>query len=74
MEKGVTVKFNGGREGGSEQYIPFPPPPTLTSSVSFFLIVVANKHLAVPVTGILKGYDALMNLVLDEGKETLRGE
>lgn len=26
------------------------------------------------VTGILKGYDQLMNLVLDEVKETMRGE
>jgi small nuclear ribonucleoprotein (snRNP)-like protein len=25
------------------------------------------------VSGILKGYDALMNLVLDEVEETLRG-
>lgn len=25
------------------------------------------------VTGTLKGYDALMNLVLDDGKETVRG-
>lgn len=25
------------------------------------------------VTGTLKGYDALMNLVLDEVKETMRG-
>jgi U6 snRNA-associated Sm-like protein LSm7 len=25
------------------------------------------------VQGTLKGYDALMNLVLDDGKETLRG-
>lgn len=40
MNKGITVKFNGGRE----------------------------------VTGTLKGYDALMNLVLDEGKEVMRDE
>lgn len=26
------------------------------------------------VVGILKGYDQLMNLVLDEVKETLRGK
>lgn len=26
------------------------------------------------VTGILKGYDQLMNLVLDEVKETMRGK
>lgn len=26
------------------------------------------------VTGTLKGYDQLMNLVLDEVKETMRGE
>ena len=29
---------------------------------------------AATVTGTLKGYDALMNLVLDEGKEVMRGE
>ncbi|KAM0254907.1 hypothetical protein ACHAQJ_006279 [Trichoderma viride] len=40
MDKGITVKFNGGRE----------------------------------VRGTLKGYDALMNLVLDEVQETLRDE
>lgn len=28
----------------------------------------------ISVTGTLKGYDQLMNLVLDEVKETMRGE
>lgn len=28
----------------------------------------------VTVQGTLKGYDALMNLVLDDGKETVRGQ
>lgn len=40
MDKGITVKFNGGRE----------------------------------VRGLLKGFDALMNLVLDEGEEIVRGK
>ncbi|EMF15985.1 U6 snRNA-associated Sm-like protein LSm7 [Sphaerulina musiva SO2202] len=40
LEKGITVKFNGGRE----------------------------------VTGTLKGFDQLMNLVLDNVKETTRDE
>ncbi|CAK1362234.1 Sm-like protein LSM7 [Cercospora beticola] len=40
LEKGITVKFSGGRE----------------------------------VTGTLKGYDQLMNLVLDDVKETTRDE
>ncbi|KAG8528792.1 uncharacterized protein KY384_006480 [Bacidia gigantensis] len=40
MDKGIRVKFNGGRE----------------------------------VEGVLKGYDQLMNLVLDEVKEVLRDD
>ena len=39
IDKGIRVKFNGGRE----------------------------------VEGVLKGFDPLMNLVLDEVKEVLRG-
>ncbi|GKT66613.1 LSM domain-containing protein [Colletotrichum tofieldiae] len=52
MDKQITVKFNGGREGWS--LVPFP----------------AMCHL----TGTLKGYDALMNLVLDEVQEVMRDE
>jgi U6 snRNA-associated Sm-like protein LSm7 len=60
MDKAVTVKFNGGRE--SEH-----PPSSHRNLTRQF----ANVFL---VTGILKGYDQLMNLVLDDVKEVLRGQ
>lgn len=37
------------------------------------MIIILTEH-RTPVTGTLKGYDQLMNLVLDEVKETMRGE
>lgn len=62
MDKEICVKFNGGREGTS----PRPPPPSPLASC-------APADICATVKGILKGFDALMNLVLDDGKETLRG-
>jgi hypothetical protein len=35
---------------------------------------VVQLILLLPVTGTLKGYDALMNLVLDDVQEVLRGK
>lgn len=58
MDKEICVKFNGGREGTFS-------PPNVTSC--------ARANICAAVKGILKGFDALMNLVLDDGKETLRG-
>lgn len=72
MDKAITVKFTGGREGIS----PFPPGepfPLLSPHVP-----PASKTKAKPnnstVTGTLKGYDALMNLVLDDVSEILRDD
>ena len=36
--------------------------------------MMINATLMIIVTGVLKGYDPLMNLVLDDTKELLRGE
>jgi small nuclear ribonucleoprotein (snRNP)-like protein len=68
MDKRITVKFSGGREGKSHDVeggiIPHnvhgqcKEQPKLTSHA---------------VIGTLKGYDQLMNLVLDEVKEALTG-
>lgn len=33
-----------------------------------------QERVRVTVTGVLKGYDPLMNLVLDEAKETMRDD
>lgn len=57
MDKEITVKFNGGREG-----------------MHPYLQVYANPANHQSVTGTLKGYDQLMNLVLDSVKEITRGE
>lgn len=35
--------------------------------------VIANTNIATTVVGTLKGYDQLLNLVLDDVDETLRG-
>ena len=59
MDKEITVKFNGGREG--------------ISTPRSELIVNEALLTHTPVTGTLKGYDQLMNLVLDSVKEITRG-
>ncbi|PQE22562.1 small nuclear ribonucleo protein [Rutstroemia sp. NJR-2017a BVV2] len=56
MDKQVTVKFNGGREGMLQ--------------VSLFR-TGENINNWCAVKGTLKGYDALMNLVLDDVEEKL---
>jgi U6 snRNA-associated Sm-like protein LSm7 len=60
MDKKITVKFNGGREGRHH-------PSVARGQVA----KDADMH---AVTGTLKGYDALMNLVLDDVEEVMRGE
>ncbi|KFA63066.1 hypothetical protein S40285_07508 [Stachybotrys chlorohalonatus IBT 40285] len=52
MDKQITVKFNGGREGE--------PDPENPAHLDF--------------RGTLKGYDALMNLVLDDVQEVMRDD
>lgn len=61
MDKQITVKFNGGREG---------------NVLSTGRVVSSGDCFAngwVVVKGTLKGYDALMNLVLDDVEEVVRG-
>jgi small nuclear ribonucleoprotein (snRNP)-like protein len=59
LDQPVTVKFAGGREGSS--------------------LCVASSRLSSltwllrSVTGVLKGYDGLVNLVLDECREYIQG-
>jgi small nuclear ribonucleoprotein (snRNP)-like protein len=57
----IRVKFTGGREGMTP-FLFLLPGSILTTSISFRL-----------VTGILKGYDQLLNLVLDEVQEEIIG-
>lgn len=52
----IRVKFTGGREGG-----------LFIKPMIFFEMLIARE-----VTGILKGYDQLLNLVLDEVEENLQ--
>lgn len=58
MDKQVTVKFNGGREG----------------MLRILLLGLGRSTNSwCSVKGTLKGYDALMNLVLDDVEEKLTG-
>ena len=60
MDKEIAVKFNGGREGACDFFI---------LGKETVLIGACLRT----VTGTLKGYDQLMNLVLDDVKELLHG-
>lgn len=93
MDKAITVKFTGGREGWCTPS--FSPASMCTLrmiyGVPFSGVVrlgrsggMQSYHLSfgcvliplfgnVTVVGTLKGYDQLMNLVLDDVKELLRG-
>lgn len=62
MDKRITVKFSGGREGMIVLLGCVPGVVTGLHSLT---------HKA--ATGCLKGHDALMNLVLDDVQETVRG-
>ena len=68
MDKEITVKFNGGREGVCV---------CVWVDGGICLVTVGRKAnfgiCREIVTGTLKGYDQLMNLVLDDVKELLRG-
>lgn len=54
----IRVKFTGGREG----------------ALSFQIVVKLEAIHDFSVTGILKGYDQLLNLVLDEVEEEILGK
>jgi U6 snRNA-associated Sm-like protein LSm7 len=76
IDKEVQVKFNGGREGMfSPSFAYFGSFVVFDILLSVFVTIYKVYMLTLlTVTGILKGYDQLMNLVLDDVKETMRGE
>ena len=57
MNERIRVKFTGGREG----------------AYCLQIIRACDETHISPVTGLLKGYDQLLNLVLDEVEEQLQG-
>jgi small nuclear ribonucleoprotein (snRNP)-like protein len=59
LDQPVTVKFAGGREGMNVTLV-------LSSSS-------CSRSLSLVVTGVLKGYDGLVNLVLDDCREYIQG-
>ncbi len=66
IDKSIIVKLSGGREGTF---------CCLVKLVSVFVHLTAHEvpPFRFAVVGILKGYDQLLNLVLDEAIEYLRG-
>ena len=64
MDKEISVKFNGGREGTCNLF------PQVEGNKKETVLIGACLR---TVTGTLKGYDQLMNLVLDDVKELLHG-
>lgn len=55
MDKRLVVKFNGGREG--------------LEKIFLCLQYLLKTHICQLVSGKLKGYDALVNIVLDDATE-----
>ena len=65
IDKGVRVKLAGGREGK----------PTFAGLAEPIVHCrLKNPLFAAVVQGVLKGYDQLLNLVMDESIEYLRGK
>lgn len=64
IDKGVRVKLAGGREGAYTVGI---------GADALRAITPCQRYASTTVTGVLKGYDQLLNLVLDETLEFLRG-
>lgn len=82
VDKGVRVKLSGGREGEARrsrlyrtlrQALPSDgcPPPSCRGGQCTGRPLSPSLRV---VQGILKGYDQLLNIVLDEAIEYLRGE
>jgi U6 snRNA-associated Sm-like protein LSm7 len=67
MDKKICVKFTGGREGMSSLPLITPQALELVEGLKLMFIFWT-------VTGTLKGYDALMNLVLDDVDEVVRDD
>ena len=67
LEKRVRVKFQGGREGEwVASVVATARLPTMINSITDCILSSA-------AAGILKGFDPLLNLVLDDTVEYLRG-
>lgn len=60
VDKKIRVKFTGGREGESSRQL-------------WHLRTTDSPRAPLSVVGTLKGYDQLLNLVMDDLEETLRG-
>lgn len=60
LDQPVTVKFAGGREGELNLIL-----------FHFFFFSLTQ---CIKVSGILKGYDGLVNLVIDECREYIQGK
>jgi U6 snRNA-associated Sm-like protein LSm7 len=60
----IRVKFTGGREGEKLLSLKCPTISLIRSIICYIF----------EVTGILKGYDQLLNLVLDEVEEEIQGK
>lgn len=64
LEKPIRVKFQGGREGKQLFY------HHIMVMITFWCV---NVDVLLTASGILKGFDPLLNLVLDNTIELLRG-
>ena len=84
IDKGVRVKLSGGREGSTwaascqcmahELFKPTCSVPCYRgSTATHFIFAVSSCWVWTVVEGVLKGYDQLLNLVLDETAEFLKG-
>lgn len=71
MDKRVRVKFTGGREG-IDRVCEWCCPFTLSLRDLMYAIDTRAFFFST-VYGVLKGWDTLVNLVLDEAREYLRG-
>ena len=75
VDKAVRVKLSGGREGdGERRRRGSVPARRRCLSPSLPLSHTRTLSQFKTVEGVLKGYDQLLNLVLDEATEYLRGE
>lgn len=66
MEKKIRVKFQGGREGLSSCSL-------IRAARPIHPFVWIHSVVVFVATGILKGYDPLLNLVLDGCSEHIQG-
>lgn len=73
VDKSIRVKLAGGREGEIAVTQPKPLPLPLARRSADTAHSLKPMMPSFAVVGVLKGYDQLLNLVLDEAVEYLRG-